>query len=269
MKILITYSFVAFLSFIFCPAYGASKNASTSSWQLVWADEFNTVNGPVNKNKWKHETGGHGWGNQEQQYYTDRSENSRIENGMLVIESRKEKYAQREYTSARLNSAQKWRYGRFEFKAVLPQGRGSWPAFWMLSESLFNGKLSWPECGEIDIMEHVGYAPGVIVSSLHSKAHNWMTGTQKTGRLTIEEPFSKFHVYAMEWRPDLIQFFVDDQLIYQHKKETNADFKSWPFDQEFRIILNNAIGGTWGGENGIDDSSFPQKMFIDYVRVYQ
>jgi beta-glucanase (GH16 family) len=239
------------------------------AWHLVWSDEFEKSNGAVASKNWGHQVGGHGWGNQEDQYYTDRVENSRVENGLLMIEAHKEKFENKNYTSARLLSTYKWRYGRFEIRAKLPEGRGSWPAFWMLSESLFDGTKLWPDCGEIDILEHVGTNPGVIESSIHTKAYNWMNKNQKTDKIRINSPFTEFHIYAVEWYRDRIEFYVDDQFILRFNKEPDADFDKWPFDQEARIILNNAIGGSWGGKEGIDDSSFPQKYLIDYVRVYQ
>lgn len=245
------------------------KSFSGITRQLKWSDEFNGPNGPIDSNKWVHQLGGDGWGNNEDQFYTPRTENSRIQNGYLVIEARKEDFANRKYTSARIYSKAKWKYGRIEVRARLPEGRGSWPAIWMLPESLYNKSMGWPDCGEIDIMEHVGFDPGVIVSSLHSKTYNWMNHNQKTNKTTIQEPSTQFHVYTLDWSAERMEFYVDDHLIYRIEKEPGADVKQWPFDQDFHLILNNAIGGFWGGEKGIDDASFPQTFLIDYVRVYQ
>ena len=245
----------------------------TSKWQLVWADEFEESGLPDAK-KWGYDVGGHGWGNKELQYYTSgRKENARVENGHLIIEARREALEGREYTSARLVSKGKgdWTYGRFEVRAKLPTGRGTWPAIWMLpSQKDYGG---WPEGGEIDIMEHVGFDPDVIHASTHTKSYHHSIGTQKTARLNVANARTAFNTYAVEWTPEEIRAFVNDQHYFTFKNErlTNpaADHKQWPFDKPFHFLLNIAVGGTWGGQKGVDKTIWPQRMEIDYVRVYQ
>lgn len=235
---------------------------------LVWSDEFDAPGLP-DDSRWGYDVGGHGWGNGESQYYTDhRSENARVENGTLIIEAHKESFEGSEYTSARLVSTDKgdWVYGRFEARAILPAGRGSWPAIWMLPTDWTYG--GWPDSGEIDIMEHVGYDLGNIHGTVHTKAYNHTLGTQKGGSTFVSDVTTNYHVYAVEWSPDRIDFFVDSTLYYTFEREP-GDFSVWPFDQRFHFVLNVAIGGAWGGVQGIDDNAFPQRMVLDYVRVFQ
>ncbi len=235
-------------------------------WNLVWSDEFEQAGLPDSK-KWDYEVGF--IRNNEKQFYTkERLENARIEDGMLIIESRKEAYEGAEYTSASLHTANTvtWTYGRIEVKAKLPTGKGTWPAIWMLGTHI--KKVGWPKCGEIDIMENVGYDPDIIHANIHTEKYNHMKGTNKGDKITIAKPFADFHVYAIEWSADRIDFFVDQNKYFTYKNEGDGE-TSWPFDQTFYLILNTAIGGTWGGQEGIDDTIFPQKYFIDYVRVYQ
>lgn len=241
---------------------------NSESLKLVWSDEFSGPQTSVDSSKWFYQEGGWGWGNDEAQYYTSRSENSYIENGNLVIRSLKEFFKGNQYTSAKLVSKPSWKYGRFEINAKLPVGRGSWAAFWMLPRSLLSGSKPWPDCGEIDIMENVGFDSHRIHATIHTRDYNHMRKTQKTNSIEISNPSENFHTYAMEWNPNEIRFFIDGIQIFFFLKES-TDPNKWPFDQDFHLILNNAIGGFWGGMQGIDDSSFPQKYLIDYVRVYQ
>jgi licheninase len=238
-------------------------------WKMVWSDEFDKPGRPDPK-KWKFQTGGTGWGNKELQYYTDRSDNARVEKGNLVIEARKEVYKGMAYTSARLNSNGKgWTYGRFEIRAKVPRGRGTWPAIWMMPVG--NGKYSkknWPDNGEIDIMEHVGFDQGVIHGSFHTKNWNWIINTQKTKKIDVLDCSSEFHTYALEWTKDELRLFVDAKDYYSYKNP-HTNWKDWPFNQPFYLILNIAVGGSWGGEQGVDDTIFPERMFIDYVRAYK
>lgn len=234
---------------------------------LVWSDEFNT-DGLPDSTKWNYDTGGHGWGNNEAEYYTARRpENARVENGCLIIEARKEKWENKEYTSARLVTKGKgdWKYGRIEVRAKLPEGRGGWPAIWALGSAY---PMKWPDDGEIDIMEEVGFDPGVIHASIHCKKYNHVIGTQKTAVITVPDYMSAFHVYAMEWNADNVSIFVDDQKYFSFRNE-HSGYDAWPFDRPIHLLLNIAIGGNWGGKKGIDDSIFPQRMLVDYVRVYQ
>jgi beta-glucanase (GH16 family) len=237
---------------------------------LVWQDEFNYTGLP-DPEKWSYDVGGSGWGNNELQYYTDsREENARVENGNLIIEARREDYGGKKYTSARLVTKNKgdWAYGRIEVKARLPEGVGTWPAVWMLPTEWIYGSGNWPDVGEIDIMEHVGYDEGVIHGTIHTHDFNHMDGTQKGGTISLRNPTGAFHVYAIEWTEDKIEWFVDDQKYFTFENNGNG-WSAWPFDHPFHLILNIAIGGDWGGVEGVDNSIFPQKLEIDYVRVYK
>ena len=246
----------------------AAFNAAQAQKKLVWSDEFNYTGLP-DSSKWGYDVGGHGWGNNELQFYTKgKPENARVEGGHLVIEARKETHENREYTSARLVTKNKgdWKYGRIEVKAKLPQGRGVWPAIWMLpTEWKYGG---WPASGEIDIMEFVGYLPDSVYGSIHTKSFNHAIGTQKTKGLMYKDLSKAFHVYAVDWSENKIDFYVDD-VHYMTFENTGKGSAEWPFDQAFHLILNIAVGGNWGGKMGIDPSVYPQRMEVDYVRVYQ
>lgn len=235
-------------------------------WKLVWNDEFNGT--AIDSNKWEYEVNGSGGGNNELQYYTDRFQNSFVDSGSLVIVARLESYLGKQYTSARMRTKYKgdWTYGHFEVRAKLPYGRGTWPAIWMLPTDWEYG--GWPASGEIDIMEHVGYDQDVIHGSTHCQKYYFRIGTQKSGTIKIVNASSEFHVYAIEWFPDRIDFFVDG-VKYFTSWNDGSGWQGWPFDKRFHFILNIAVGGDWGGAQGIDTSIFPQKMYIDYVRVYQ
>jgi beta-glucanase (GH16 family) len=236
--------------------------------KLVWSDEFNG-SGLPDSTKWGYDVGGSGWGNNELQFYTQgRIENARVQNGHLIIEARKESMQNSNYTSSRMVSKNKgdWKYGRIEVKAKLPKGKGIWPAIWMLpTRSTYGG---WPKSGEIDIMEFVGYMPDSVFGTVHTGSFNHMIGTQKTGRIALKDLANAFHVYAIEWTADKISFLIDGKSYFQFENNKSGS-GAWPFDQEFHLILNVAVGGNWGGKFGVDDSIFPQTMEIDYVRVYQ
>lgn len=235
--------------------------------KLVWSDEFN-YSGLPDPKKWSYDTGGDGWGNNELEYYTaNRLENARVENGHLIIEARKENRLWRNYTSARLITKGKgdWKYGRIEVKAKLPKGVGSWPAIWMLASST---PMKWPDDGEIDIMEHVGFDQGKIHGSIHTKSYNHLIGTQKTAIINSDDCSEKFHVYGLEWNADTIKISVDNHVYFSFGNEHKGK-NTWPFDTSFYLLLNIAVGGNWGGQKGVDDKAFPMKMEVDYVRVYQ
>ena len=237
-------------------------------YALVWQDEFER-DGLPDPAKWSHDVGGHGWGNRESQFYTaNRRENARVERGHLVIEARKEAWEGAPYTSARLVTKGKgdWTYGRVEVRAKLPKGRGSWPAIWMLATT--RERMRWPDDGEIDVMEHVGFDQGVVHGSVHTRAYHHSIGTQKTGRTPVPDAAEAFHVYAIDWEPERIRFFVDDRPYFQFDKEAGGR-ATWPFDGPFHLLLNVAVGGAWGGEKGIDEASLPYRMEVDYVRVFQ
>ncbi|MFO7726199.1 MAG: family 16 glycosylhydrolase [Oceanipulchritudo sp.] len=251
---------------------GMAGTLLTGQPDLIWSDEFEEPGLPDNS-KWLYDVGGGGWGNDEEQFYTEgRLENARVEDGVLIIEARREGWPpsrnpSNDYTSARLLSkgTGDWLYGRIEVRAKLPSGRGTWPAIWMLPTG--NAYGSWPRSGEIDIMEHVGFDPGVVHGSLHSLAHNWTTGTQPTDSISVPEAETAFHTYAVEWTPSAIRFYVDEDL-YLDAPNPGTDWEEWPFDQPFHLILNLAVGGFWGGQEGIDPDVWPARMEIDHVRVY-
>lgn len=253
--------------------YSQETAQRSKEWQLVWADEFNYTGLP-DPTKWKYDTGGHGWGNKELQFYTRRrKENARVENGSLVIEARRDNWKGHEFTSARLVSKGQgdWTYGRFEARAKLPSGKGAWPAIWMLPTNWKYG--GWPNSGEIDIMEQVGYEPQVVHASVHTKKYHHSINTQKTANTTLPGATTEFNVFAVEWTPEEIRGYVNDKHYFTFKNERltdpGADFRNWPFDQPFHLLLNIAVGGTWGGARGVDRNIWPQRMEIDYVRVYQ
>lgn len=240
---------------------------------LVWADEFD-YEGLPDSGKWDYDYGTGcprvcGWGNNELQFYTrERLENARVEDGKLIIEARKEAWKGTDYTSARLvtRGKQAWQYGRIEVRAKLPSGTGTWPAIWMLPED--NAYGGWPRSGEIDIMEHVGYEPAMIYGTVHTGAFNHIQGTQRGDTLEVPGCELAYHVYAIEWDADRITFFVDDVQYNEFPNEgTGPD--AWPFDQPFYLVLNLAVGGNWGGRQGVDTDIWPQTMEVDYVRVYQ
>ncbi len=251
-------------------------------YELVWSDEFNYTGKPDTL-KWNHEVGFKR--NQEKQYYTDSLKNSRVEKGVLILESHKEKVANTNFksttdpdwrsnqkygsytsTSLHTNGLAQWRYGRIDIRAKLPKGVGLWPAFWMLGEN--QPEVGWPECGEIDIMEHVGFNADSIFGTIHTKAYNHMIGTQRGKTIKIEKPYETFHIYSIIWTPESIDFLLDDE-VYNHIENDHKTTAEWPFDQNFYIKINTAIGGMLGGRKGIDDTIFPQQLLIDYVRVYQ
>lgn len=246
----------------------ALTNATAQPKKLVWADEFNK-DGLPDTTKWGYNIGGSGWGNNELQFYAgNRKENASVQKGHLLISARREDYKGKNYSSARMISKNKgdWKYGKIEVKAKLPKGKGIWPAIWMLPTKAAYG--GWPKSGEIDIMEFVGYMPDSIFGSVHTGTYNHTIGTQKTKGIVLKDLATAFHVYAIEWTKDKIDFLIDGKKYFGFNNEgTGAG--AWPFDQEFHLILNVAVGGNWGGKYGVDDSIFPQTMEVDYVRIYQ
>ncbi len=193
--------------------------------------------------------------------------NSIVENGVLKITARKGNKDGKAYTSARLTSKNKgdFRYGRFEARAKLPSGIGTWPAIWMLPTDMKYG--NWPKSGEIDILEHVGYDQDMVHISVHTKAYNHSINTQKTSKKKVSGVSEKFHNYRVDWTPTYIKGFIDGQETFHFVNEKRS-FKEWPFDQKFHWLLNLAVGGNWGGKEGVDDTIFPATFEIDYVRVY-
>ncbi len=244
------------------------KKMNSNNLKLVWNDEFNYTGLP-DPTKWGYDVGGNGWGNNEAQFYTKADTNNAVVgNGFLSIIARKEKHEGKEYTSARVVTRGKkdWSYGRVDIRAKLPKGRGTWPAGWMLGSNI--NTVGWPQCGEVDILEHVGYDPDTVVGSIHSTAYNHVKGTQKTKRIFIKNPYSEFHVYSCQWNAKKMTFFLDEISYLTVQNEQKTD-KEWPFNNPMYVLLNVAIGGNWGGTKGIDESIFPVRMEVDYVRVYQ
>jgi len=230
--------------------------------KLVWEEQFNAKE--LDLNNWNVELGDGcpncGWGNNERQLYTN--ENQKLKNGFLVITAKKEG---EKYTSSRITTKGKkeFQYGYFEARAKLPVGAGIWPAFWMLGANI--DKVGWPKCGEIDILEYVGKEPHTVFTSLHTQdSHGNTINTKKTVIETIEQGF---HLYAIDWNPDKIDFYVDNQLVYRFQPDNKTE-AVWPYDQPFYFLVNMAIGGNFGGPE-VDDSIFPQEFKIDYIKVYQ
>lgn len=266
IRMAIAYGVFAGMSFM-------GGNVLKGSGVLIWSDEFDEPGLP-NPEKWLYDVGGSGWGNNEAQYYTEsRLENARVEDGHLIIEARNDgwplisRQKTHAYTSARLVSKGRgdFLYGRIEVRAKVPSGRGTWPAIWMLPTG--NAYGIWPRSGEIDIMEHVGYDMGTIHGSLHSLNHNWTTGSQPTGTVSVPDAHTAFHTYAVEWSPSGVTFLLDGSPYYSATNPQTV-WQDWPFDQPFHLLLNVAVGGFWGGQQGIDPDIWPQRMTIDYVRVY-
>ncbi len=244
--------------------------ASAQSWQLVWGDEFD-YSGLPDSMRWTYDVGGNGWGNQELQYYTEaRQKNARVDGSVLIIESHKESGFGSAYTSARLISKGKgdWTYGRIEVRARLPEGRGTWPAIWMLPTGSDYGNGRWPDTGEIDIMEHVGFDPNRVHATVHTNRFNHQSGSGRGSAKTVPDASQAFHDYAAEWSPTKIEFSVDGPVFFRFYNDYSG-WSTWPFDRPFHLLMNIAIGGTWGGAQGVDDSIFSQQMAIDYVRVFR
>lgn len=236
----------------------------------MWGDEF-TGEGLPDSSKWSYAVGGHGWGNNELQFYTERRiANASVSDGRLQIRAIKEPWGGRDFTSVRLISRGKgdFQYGRFEIRARLPAARGTWPAIWMMPSGWEFSRGGWPDVGEIDVMEHVGHEPGVIHASAHSRDYQWQKGTQKTGTTDVPDATNAFHTYTLEWSADALRAFVDDRLFFEYENE-GLGWTKWPYDKPFYLIMNVAVGGAWGGAEGVDETAFPQTMEVDYVRVYR
>ena len=254
-----------------------SQNKETNDWEIegwniLWQDEFDKDS--LDLTKWSRETGGHGWGNNELQFYTDSDSNSYVENGNLILKAQVvpqgigSSKGLRYYSSARLRTYGKgdWKYGRIEVKAKVASGQGIWPAIWMLpTDWLFGG---WPSSGEIDIMEHVGYDLGVVHGSVHTEAYNHKINTQRSSARKIANVDTEFHVYSIIWNKDKISFFIDDVQYFLFENDQQGNYKTWPFDQRFHLLINIAVGGDWPG-NPDNSTNFPRKMLVDYVRVYE
>ena len=231
----------------------------------TWQDEFEYTGRP-DPAKWGYDTGGHGWGNHELQTYTRSEDNAFVRDGLLHVVAKRQSRKGNAYTSARLVSKGRgdFLYGRIEVRARIPAGLGTWPAIWMLPSG--NAYGGWPKSGEIDIMEHVGFDQDVVHVSVHTEAYNHVLRTQKTATQRVPGASSDFHVYRVDWTPGAILGFIDGEQMYEFRNE-GAGPAAWPFDQPFHLLLNVAVGGDWGGMQGIDPAAFPATMEVDYVRV--
>lgn len=276
-----------------------------NEYELVWHDEFD-YEGKLDNKKWNYEVGNFQWPNKELQAYTDSLDNVFVKDGHLTIRALKQKDGEREYTSGKVNTREKgmWQYGYFEFRAKIPEGLGSWPAIWMMPYmkrrkvpegvpvrsdgrpdfQKFTEKHwelfpkppeneRWPNCGEIDILEHIGRMKNNLLFSLHSKNHNHTRkdAVQYTTKIAFDKNLCEdYHIYAMEWTPDYVEYFVDNKSYCRYNKADDKEDQSpdsWPFDKPFYLILNIAVGGGLGGP--VDESSLPYEFLIDYVRIYQ
>ena len=254
-----------------------------AEWELLWSDEFDNAGLP-NPEIWQAEEGF--IRNNELQYYTSsRAENARVEQGHLIIEAHKEtwdnphfdpeaefwlnKREAAKYTAASLFTKDEKNilYGRIDVRAKLPTGRGLWPAIWILG--LKSADIGWPECGELDIMEHVGFMPDKVWSAIHTDKYNWTRANQRKRIIALPDAQEQFHTYSVHWFADRLECFVDGECHFVYGKEENATTSAWPYDQPFQLKINLAIGGGLGGKKGVDESVFPQKFIIDYVRVYK
>ena len=254
-----------------------SNLLENDDWDLVWSDEFD--GSELDISKWNKLRWQPGWVNNELQAYTDRDTNIFLEDGILVLQGLVEpgyygtdytgtEYSS-DYTSGRINTDNKVSrtYGRFDVRAKLPKGKGTWPAIWMLGESI--STIGWPDCGEIDIMEHVGFDDGMIHGSIHTEEYNHMSNTQKSGSKFLSTATDSFHVYSLQWSPHYLRYLIDNETYFFVYNDSDGDTGKWPFDEPHYIILNLAIGGDWGGAQGVSPSAFPMRMLVDYVRVFE
>jgi len=257
---------------LFLTACGADETQTVTMFtDITFEDNFDT-DGPIDENSWNYELGDgvnnglpRGWGNNELQYYTDRPDNIKVEDGVLHITALRENFQGASYTSARITTKNKveQRYGRIEARMQLPWGQGLWPAFWMLGSNI--DEVEWPQCGEIDIMEYRGQDPSTLIGSVHGPGYSAGEAVSKEYVLPNDRFDTGFHIFGIEWSPDYINFYVDDVLYNQITPE-DVDGE-WVFDQPFYIILNVAVGGDFVGPVGAN-TIFPQTMLVDYVRVY-
>jgi beta-glucanase (GH16 family) len=249
---------------------GGSFDLDNSGYRVVWSEDFNYT-GPVDSAKWHLVHAGGGFGNRELQHYTNRAGevNSWVSDGTLKIRARKEWYGNERFTSAKLESKASWTYGKLSIRAKIPTtAKGTWPAIWMMPKESTYGW--WPNSGEIDIMEHVGYDTNKVHVTVHTGAYNHMIGTQRGGSTWTE--VTQWHTYTVEWRPDVMLFALDGRVYQVFQNSHDGDTKKWPFNHDFFLIMNLAVGGDWGGSQGIDEWAFEgdgQFLEIDWVKVEQ
>lgn len=271
--------FVLLILFFGCSSINENSKETTTSqiqniplspegWSLVWSDEFEGTE--INKDWWNYNIGNgkNGWGNNELEYYTDTFENSRVENGNLVIEARNDLSGDYKYSSARLTTKNKksFGFGRTDIRAKIPLGQGIWPALWMLGDNI--NEVGWPACGEIDIMELIGNLPSVSHATVHY-GEDFSKHKYKGEQYSIlDETFNdRFHIFSVVREKNQMWFYVDDVLFFNFSlKDTQG--VAYPFNQKFYFIFNVAIGGNWPG-NPDDSTKFPQQMLVDYIRVFE
>jgi beta-glucanase (GH16 family) len=244
-------------------AYACNPKKPAESWELAWAEEFD-YNGKPDAGYWGYEEGH--IRNKELQYYTDQLSNVQVGGGVCTLTARME--GPDSITSASINTLHKYDilYGRVEVRAKIPSALGTWPAIWMMGTN--REVAGWPDCGEIDIMEHVGYDPDKVHANIHTKAYNHVLGTNKGKTISVQDPSADFHIYALEWFEDHMDFFYDDSLYFSYQNDNLGDSGTWPFDQPHYLLINLAYGGSWGGTRGVDTTQLPQPFVIDYVRHY-
>jgi beta-glucanase (GH16 family) len=245
--------------------------SAEEGWELVWSDEFD--GDTIDPSNWTYDIGGWGWGNGEAQYYTDRPENARVENGLLVIEARQERFEDKYYTSARLitQGLQAFQYGRIEARMKVPEGAGLWPAFWMLGNDFSRDSndpfaSNWPHVGEVDIMEYVGREPNLVMGTVHGPGYSGAGGLGRWNRQE-HDIADEFHTFAVEWSENEISWFYDGELYFTLTPEVVGE-REWVFNKQFFLLLNLAVGGQFAGTIGLD-TKFPANLYVDYVRVYQ
>jgi len=259
-----------------------SSSPKSEKWEMVWSDEFDKA-GSVDDSKWNIDVWPKGKVNREDQAYTADSRNLRVKDGTLIIEAHKESDG---YSSGRIHTMNKadLMYGRVDVRAKLPAGQGTWSAIWMLpsdpykyastckpNEDIHGSQTcnAWPNSGEIDIMEHVGYEMNRVHGTVHTKAYYWVNGQQRKASINGIDVSEDFHVYSLEWTPDRLDVLMDDTVYFTYLNQGEG-WQAWPFDHPYHVILNLAIGGDWGRAGGpIDDSIFPVQMLVDYVRLYK
>jgi len=257
-----------FVTLLLCVACFASE-ATAENWRLIWSDEFTQPDGAApDPSKWAFDVGGDGWGNDELEYYTSRTNNARIEQGKLVIEACREELGARHYTSARLLTKGKWswKYVRVEARIKIPRGPGMWPALWMMGTNM--DAVGWPTGGEIDIMENIGREPGMVHGTVHGPGYSGGNGIGGSFILPGGKAFAdQFHLFAMEWETNRIKWFVDDKLFFSVTPKSLPNGAQWVFTAPQFLLLNLAVGGSWPGKPDAT-TAFPQRMLVDYVRVY-
>jgi beta-glucanase (GH16 family) len=259
------FKYSAFLIVLVALSMACNKPpvASGETWEMVWQDEFN--GNALDSSNWSHSTGGDGFGNQELQYYTP-GNNLLVKDGVLRIIAFKENRGSNPYTSAKIQTQHKqaFQYGKIEARLKLPRGRGTWPAFWMMPQQ----NNPWPGCGEIDVMEHVGHREGYVHGTVHTESYNHLYNTQRGSNKLVADACDVFHIYSVEWNADSITWRIDEQPFFTFVNE-GTGVNAWPFNKPFYLILNLAIGGTWGGAQGVDNTIFPVDYQIDWVRVWK